>query len=128
MNFNEYQKAAHKTAIYPEVSLERLEKTNNPAVSLVNTYSLKWVYPLLGLANESGEVLGKAKKLLRDNEGIGSSGVIDAIGKELGDVLWYLAETCTVFGLDLQQIAEANIAKLQSRQERGILKGDGDNR
>ena len=128
MNFIEYQKEAHKTAVYPTVSIDNLVPTKNSAVSEVITYNLQWVYPVLGLTNEAGEVAGKVKKIIRDYQGDVNQDVIKAVGAELGDVLWYLAETCSALGLDLQVIAEDNIAKLKSRQERGELKGNGDNR
>ena len=128
MNFIEYQEVSHRTAVYPAVSIEKLVPTQNTAVSEVVTYDLKWVYPILGLVGEAGEVANKVKKIIRDREGDVGQGAIKAIGEELGDVLWYLAETCSALGLDLNEIAKENVAKLQDRQERGKLKGDGDNR
>ncbi|HFC36356.1 MAG TPA: hypothetical protein ENJ49_01630, partial [Candidatus Moranbacteria bacterium] len=52
----------------------------------------------------------------------------DDIQKELGDVLWYIAQLATEFGLDLNKVAEKNIEKLYSRLKRGTLQGDGDDR
>jgi len=46
----------------------------------------------------------------------------------LGDVLWYLAESCTALGIELDDVAAYNLAKLASRKERGQIKGSGDNR
>jgi hypothetical protein len=43
-------------------------------------------------------------------------------------VLWYLTQVATELDLALDDIAEANIAKLMDRLERGKIKGDGDNR
>ena len=40
--------------------------------------------------------------------------------KELGDVLWYVAVTADAYGLDLDDIAEANIAKLKARYPEGF--------
>ncbi len=51
-----------------------------------------------------------------------------SLKNELGDVLWYLTQICTELGLTLEEVAETNIAKLSSRQERGKIRGDGDNR
>ena len=50
------------------------------------------------------------------------------IAKELGDVLWYLAQLSTELKLDFSYIAEKNLEKLKSRQERNRLHGNGDNR
>lgn len=113
MEFAEYQKKVTETALYPGVG-------NN------------FVYPALGLAGETGEVIEKVKKLLRDESIKHASEVPEEkraeIAKEMGDVLWYLAQLSTEFGIELEGIARGNLEKLASRMERGTLHGDGDNR
>jgi NTP pyrophosphatase (non-canonical NTP hydrolase) len=47
---------------------------------------------------------------------------------EVGDVLWYLSQVCEEFEWSLCDIANDNIEKLQDRQERGKLTGEGDER
>jgi len=86
------------------------------------------VYPTLGLTNEAGEVAGKIKKIFRDRNGEISAADREALKQELGDVLWYLTQICTELGLTLEEVAEANLVKLFSRQARGVLTGDGDHR
>lgn len=83
---------------------------------------------VLGLSDESGEVLGKFKKLLRDKQGIVSAEDKKEIMKELGDVLWYVNSVAHLLGYTLDEVAQANIDKLASRQQRGKLHGSGDNR
>lgn len=82
----------------------------------------------MALRGEAGEVAEKVKKVLRDNEGNFSYEKVAEIKKELGDVLWYLSAIATDLNLSLSDIAETNIAKLQSRAERGVISGNGDNR
>jgi NTP pyrophosphatase (non-canonical NTP hydrolase) len=84
------------------------------------------VYPTLGLANEAGEVAGKVKKIFRDKGGVIGDAEREALKQELGDVLWYLAQICTELDLTLEEVAEANLEKLFSRQERNTIRGDGD--
>jgi NTP pyrophosphatase (non-canonical NTP hydrolase) len=50
------------------------------------------------------------------------------MAKELGDVLWYVAQLATELELELEQIARQNLEKLLSRQRRGVLSGSGDER
>lgn len=107
MNFKEYQEKAKETAIYPKTE---------PS----------WLYPLLGLGGETGEIFEKLKKVIRDENGRVSQEKLELIKKELGDVLWYLATLSTELGLDLNEIAEENIKKLFSRKERNVLHGSGD--
>ena len=86
------------------------------------------IYPTLGLVNEAGEVAGKIKKVFRDKDGEISAETREALKAELGDVLWYLAQTCTELEISLDEVAESNLTKLLDRQARGKIQGDGDNR
>jgi NTP pyrophosphatase (non-canonical NTP hydrolase) len=86
------------------------------------------VYPTLGLTNEAGEVAGKVKKIFRDRGGVVTDDDRAALTLELGDVLWYLAELCTQLGVSLDDVAAANLRKLEDRTARGALSGDGDYR
>ena len=70
----------------------------------------------------------KIKKVIRDGNGIVSEEKKVEITKELGDVLWYVANLAKELGISLEEVAQKNIEKLQSRQQRGELQGSGDNR
>lgn len=83
---------------------------------------------VLGLSDESGEVLGKFKKILRDKAGVLSDDDKVEILKELGDVLWYVSVASQLLGSDLETVANKNLEKLASRKDRGVLGGSGDNR
>lgn len=108
MQMSEYQRLSRQTAGYPREA---------------------WLsYPALGLAGEAGEVAEHAKKTIRDDGGSVSEERREAIAKELGDVLWYVAQIATELDLDLDQIAEGNLEKLLSRKQRGVLSGSGDDR
>ncbi|TAL51192.1 hypothetical protein EPN81_00595 [Patescibacteria group bacterium] len=109
MNFSEYQNKASTTALYPNAGQ--------------NLY-----YPALGLGGETGEVLNKIKKVMRDHEGKVTDEYREILRGELGDVLWYVSALAQELGLDLEDIAQANLEKLFSRKERGTLEGDGDDR
>jgi NTP pyrophosphatase (non-canonical NTP hydrolase) len=85
-------------------------------------------YPTLGLVNEAGELAGKVKKIFRDKGGMIEEEDRDALKHELGDVLWYLAQIATELNVSLEEVASANLTKLASRQARGVIRGDGDNR
>lgn len=110
MNFDEYQQKTAETAEYPSVGGKR------------------YIYPLLGLLGESGEVAEKIKKVVRDGDGQISDGKRMELKKELGDVLWYLARLSAELDLSLEDVARTNIEKLSSRKDRGVLHGDGDSR
>ena len=109
MNFSDYQTRSRATAQYPSIG--------HPVI-----------YPVLGLANEAGEVAGKVKKIFRDKGGEISAETRSALQAELGDVLWYLAQVCTELDISMDEVAESNLAKLLDRQARGKIRGDGDNR
>jgi len=110
MQMNEYQTLSSGTAVYPGKG---------------ETWGL--AYCALGLG-EAGEVQGKVKKILRDNGGVVSPEVKLAIAKELGDLLWYVAQTASEIDFRLGDVARMNLAKLADRADRGVLGGSGDDR
>lgn len=81
-------------------------------------------YMTMGMTGEAGEIANKVKKVMRDGKQLD----LEDIKHELGDVLWYVAGLATVLGIDLEDVANSNIAKLKSRKERGVIGGSGDNR
>ena len=83
---------------------------------------------VLGLVGESGEVAEKFKKLLRDHHGELSDATKAELVKELGDILWYVNSVAHLIGSSLEEVARLNNEKLASRQQRGVLRGSGDNR
>jgi NTP pyrophosphatase (non-canonical NTP hydrolase) len=108
MQMNDYQKSALRTA--------RAKDAPNELMHL-----------LLGLVGESGEIAEKVKKVIRD-ESSDFSKLDELFEKELGDVLWHIAVLAAYFDIPLEKIAQQNIDKLASRQERGVIGGSGDNR
>ena len=103
MNEKPYKIFTRETAVYPK---EREEE-----------------YLLMGLASEVGELLGKHKKEIR-GDGKNFSGKLD----ELGDVMWYIYRLCDHYDVEPNMVRYNNYVKLTQRKERGVLKGDGDNR
>jgi NTP pyrophosphatase (non-canonical NTP hydrolase) len=108
IELSEYQSLSRRTAEYPRSA---------------------WLaYPALGLAGEAGEVAEHAKNAIRDDGGDVNDERRAAMGKELGDVLWYVAQLASELGLDLDELAQENLDKLLSRQRRGVISGSGDER
>ena len=75
------------------------------------------IVPLLGLAGEAGSLLSEYKKRMR--EGDRYRIFTDQVAEEIGDILWYLANIAEKAGLDLQEIAEENLAKVADRFHAG---------
>ncbi len=105
--FDAYQRWTRTTAVYPR------------------TTSVMFAYLALGLNGEAGEVAEHYKKVLRGDAVCSDK---QAVVKELGDVLWYLARLADELGFNLSEVARVNQDKLNSRKDRGVLKGSGDDR
>ncbi len=102
--FNDYQEFVKSMKLYPE--------------------QYKIIYPVLGMAGETGEVAEKIKKWLRGDSELDKKEVV----KEIGDVLWYCSSLADDLGFTLQEVIDLNVEKLTSRKERGVRQGSGDNR
>src|SRR3989344_8390479 len=111
MEFNEYQKRASTTADF----------SGRPG-----EYPL--MYSCMGLAGETGELIEKIKKVVRNDNGKIADEKRELIKLEIGDVLWYLSQIARLTGISLQDAAEANVKKLADRRERGVIKSEGDTR
>lgn len=109
MKIEEYQKLTEETTLYPKIG-------HNV------------IYPILGLIGELGEFCNKLKKVFRDNNGVMSDEFLEFAKKEIGDQYWYINRISTELGFNLEEIAQENISKLQSRKARGVIQGSGDNR
>ncbi len=120
MDFNEYQKKAVKTDLDADSLGEVMKARNFNTVGFLDK--------ALGVAGEAGEFADKIKKILRDKKGAFTDEDRDAIIKELGDVLWYVALVSLYLDVPLSEVAERNIEKLASRAQRNALKGEGDER
>lgn len=97
MTLNEYQKLAART-IDPMLS--------NPA---------KMNHAMFGMVGELGEFFSIYQKAYQ-----GHKADLDHIKKELGDLMWFIAEYCTAIGWDLDEIAQINIDKLRARYPDGF--------
>ena len=113
MNFNEYQKECAKTDV---------------GTAAQDVLDPGWLYYVLGIAGETGELIEKIKKLFRDKNGIVDDEFKEAVIKEMGDVQWYQARLADWFGIKFEEIFTTNVEKLHRRKELDLIHGDGDDR
>lgn len=97
ITFSQYQTASRTTVAYPQ-SIEGIDI----------------LYPFIGGPDETGELLGKLKKLFRGD--FGTPGTIDgaviyAAVMEMGDVMWNISQMVTELGADLQEMANKAFAR-----------------
>ena len=87
------------------------------------------IYAAFEINGEAGELADIVKKqYIRDNDGNIAPEVAAALFKEMGDVLYGLCRLADELGFDIMEIARANVVKLESRKERGVIGGGGDER
>lgn len=111
MDLDEYQKRASTTD----------HTTNDDPV-------FSRMYLSMGLAGETGEVIEKMKKVVRNQDGVVTAEKREELKKEMGDVLWYLSQLSKSLGILFNEVAEANLLKLADRAARNVLKSEGDSR
>ncbi len=103
--FAEYEKAIEPLVLYPrQTQFEALQ------------------YVTLGLNGEAGEVAEQIKKAMRNDGGRLTPERLEALKKEVGDVLWYLSRLAAELNTSLEEIAQINVEKLSGRKDKGNLK------
>lgn len=98
MDLNEYQRLA--------------QRTSNPKL----TPWQKMQNGCYGMCGEAGECIDILKKFEFQGHTLDTNKLLD----ELGDVLWYVAETATGLGYTLNDVAYHNISKLENRYPKGF--------
>lgn len=106
MDIDTYQWRTQETAVYPDEQA--------------------LIYTSLGLNDEAGEVAGAVKKYIRGD--YGEDELRERLKGEAGDVLWYWVRLLDEVDLDASEVMHANADKVFDRKDRGVIKGDGDNR
>lgn len=97
MTINTYQQLAARTINH---ALNRDEMIN---------------HAVFGLSGEVGEISSLFQKVYQGHELNESD-----LRKEIGDVAWMLAELCTAYGWDMEQVFIENIEKLRARYPKGF--------
>ena len=98
MTLNEYQALA--------------QRTSNRAL----TADGHLVNGVLGLAGEAGECADLVKKHYYQD----GRAIVHMLEDELGDVLWYVAETAAALGVTMEDVARHNVEKLRRRYPEGF--------
>jgi NTP pyrophosphatase (non-canonical NTP hydrolase) len=123
-DLEEYASMTQKAAIYRDEVDDLVNEASPEAIAKM----LKIFYATTGLAGEAGEVANKVKKILRDCRGVVSEETRTKLLGELGGVSWYLVALTEELGLKIEDVLEYNYDQIRSRQARGALMGDGDDR
>lgn len=118
-SFKDYQKDVSVTAKYPHLKI---------IIDDGDPIDVPWLYPLLGVLGETGELAEKFKKLVRDRNGHFEEGELHLFQKEAGDIVWYLNRLALSLKTTLEDVARQNVEKVLSRLSRGKIGGSGDDR
>ena len=109
MTGNEYQKLAERTV------KDNLDK-----------YSME-AHALHGMVGEIGEIHSIYQKKFQ-----GHKFDVEHVKKEVGDLMWFIAEYCTALDFSLDDVMQTNIDKLKARYpdgfdvEKSIHRKEGD--
>lgn len=118
-----------------------LKEYQNKAMNTCMDSCANIAYMFTGLSAEVGEVNDKLAKAIRKGylslhrndiawwvKDSAQEKIKEDLKKEIGDVLWFVAGLADVLGINLDDVATANLAKLADRAQRNVIDGNGDNR
>ena len=81
----------------------------------------------IGLSGEVGEFNDIVKKCIFQGKELDDD-VVNHLRKELGDIMWYVAQGCIALDTNIEEIIEMNTAKLKDRYPGGFSEFRSDNR
>lgn len=104
--FDEYQQQSRESAQYPGLGKN-------------------YVFPALGLCIKAGRIANLARKIAWSKNGNVDSVDRERVKRNLGDVLWYISQIASEFGMKFSDVAITNLHRIRARQE-GKLQDDDD--
>jgi len=130
LTFDKYEETVVETGIYHDSISKYVDSLNIPKEEDRKRLHklLSTLYCTLGLIGEAGEIAEKMKKIIRDKNCEVNEADEELLIKEDGDVLWYVGALGKELNASMETVALHNINKLESRKQRGVISGSGDNR
>lgn len=128
MNLKDYQKLAKKTAVYPKIIViknpteDQLRRCKAAGIEIEN---ITWIYPLIGLLGEAGELANIMKKAIRDDNFKLTKERMIKIMDEKGDLSWYSSILDLELDIDPDLVLELNIDKLEKREKKDTVHDKG---
>lgn len=106
MEIKEFQKLSRRT----------LNKELNQVEQLSNM--------IIGIMGESGEVADALKKHLFQYHPLD----VEHLAEEMGDVMFYIVNLATLIGIEMEDVLEKNVRKLEKRYPNGFNSENSINR
>ena len=72
----------------------------------------------VGMSAESGEFTEVVKKIIFQGKPVNEENMFH-LKRELGDIMWYVAQACLGLNISLDEVIEMNVDKLRSRYPGG---------
>ena len=116
-----------------EVSSDATRNINNSFTDALDIVDEQGVEPSrlltagIGLSGEVGEFNDIVKKCIFQGKELDDD-VVNHLRKELGDIMWYVAQGCIALGTNIEELIDINTAKLEARYPGGFDEFRSDNR
>ena len=107
--------AKQRTPVPDSLTMNEYQELAARTINFANSAAEMEMHALHGMCGEIGELHSLYQKMYQ-----GHQFDKDHAMKELGDLLWFIAEYCTACGMTLRDVAKANIEKLMARYPEGF--------
>lgn len=106
------------------MKLEEFQKRSTRTMNTELDFTMSALNMCCGLSGETGEVVDLLKKVIFQGHKTDQK----KLAEEIGDVFFYLVNLCTLYGLNAEEVIEANYNKLLKRYPEGFDKERSVNR
>ena len=125
--FEQYSDFVTKVTSKPSLDLEILKESLANVENTSEIQSARLLTAALGLGSETGEFVEIVKKMFLQGKPPSDENIFH-MKRELGDIMWYIAQGCIALGTDIEELIDINTAKLSARYPGGFDEFRSDNR
>ena len=116
--FTTYTDFVTKVTSDPSINLKDLKKSFEEIEKNSDIKTPRLLTAALGLGSETGEFVEIVKKMFLQGKPPSEDNIFH-MKRELGDIMWYVAQACMALDTDFNEIIEMNVEKLKARYPGG---------
>ena len=117
---NKYIEFVRKTTSNPSIDFNALKDRLNHLQNVDSANVPQLMTAAFGISAEAGEFTEVVKKMFLQGKPYNEENVFH-LKRELGDIMWYVAQACMALDTNIEEVLQMNFEKLSARYPEGTF-------